>query len=139
MLNVTIRGLIEQELLREAAKLFNRKLYFECHDLLEEAWTERRGEEKEFLQALIHLSVGMYHLATDNPKGARNLLSRSLEALSRYEPQAYGVDLIPLVANARICLEKAERALAGEAVEWEASDIPQICLTPAANKPSESN
>jgi predicted metal-dependent hydrolase len=48
-------------LLSDAADLFNRKLYFECHELLEDAWRESRGEEKQFLQGLIMLSVAMYH------------------------------------------------------------------------------
>jgi predicted metal-dependent hydrolase len=57
---------IDRALLLRAAKLFNRKLYFECHDLLEEAWSEARGEDRDLLQALIHVSVGLYHVAAGN-------------------------------------------------------------------------
>ncbi|HJS73266.1 MAG TPA: DUF309 domain-containing protein, partial [Vicinamibacteria bacterium] len=58
--------MIERDLLLRAAELFNKKMYFECHDLLEEAWSEAKGEDRELLQALIHVSVGLYHVAAGN-------------------------------------------------------------------------
>jgi uncharacterized protein YyaL (SSP411 family) len=47
----------QSELLRRAGWLLNRKLYFECHDILEEAWSESRGEEREFLHPVPHRRV----------------------------------------------------------------------------------
>ena len=31
--------------------LFNRRFYYECHDLWEEVWAEAKGKEKLFYQA----------------------------------------------------------------------------------------
>lgn len=116
--------MIERDLLLRAAELFNKKLYFECHDLLEEAWSEAKGEDREFLQSLIHVSVGLYHVAAGNHKGAQSLLGQGISGLQPFLPERHGLDLVTLVAGARRCLEKTERALAGEAIEWEAVDVP---------------
>lgn len=117
-----------RKLLEEAAELFNRKHYFECHDLLEEVWSGERGELKDFLQGLIQLAVGMYHLSNDNAKGAVHLLERAGTRLQGFAPDAYGVDLPPLLERASVCLAKSRRRLAGETVDWDASDVPRMEL-----------
>jgi hypothetical protein len=117
---------IDREVLERASDLFNRKLYFECHDILEEAWSEARGEDRAFLQSLIHLSVGLYHLAAGNHAGAKSLLERGLEGVSPFLPERDGLDLSSLVERARRCLRKTERALSGEKIEWEPADVPRM-------------
>ena len=116
--------------LAEAARLFNAKLYFEAHDTLEDAWQDARGVERAFFQALIHVSVGMYHVAAANHEGAVNLLSRALEALARFAPSTAGLDVTALVDAASICLEKSNKLLAGESVEWASEDVPRMEFGP---------
>jgi predicted metal-dependent hydrolase len=121
--------MIERDLLLRAAELFNKKLYFECHDLLEEAWSDAKGDDRDFLQSVIHVSVGLYHVAAGNHKGAQSLLARGVEGLARFLPEREGVDLAALSRGARRCLEKTERALAGETIEWEAADVPILTVS----------
>jgi len=118
----------ERTLLTEAARLFNDKLYFEAHDYLEDAWQDARGEERAFLQALIHVCVGMYHVAAANHQGAVNLLSRALDALARFAPSRDGLDVAALTDKGAICLDKSRRLLEGESVEWVAGDVPRMEL-----------
>jgi predicted metal-dependent hydrolase len=115
-----------RDLLVRASDLFNRKLFFECHDLLEERWSGSRGEEREFLQALIHLSVGLYHIAAGNHVGARNLLERAISGLEPFAPERSGLDVSALLSRARVCLGKTKSALAGETIEWSADDVPEM-------------
>ena len=122
--------MIDRALLLRASDLFNRKLYFECHDLLEEAWSEAKGEDHDLLQSLIHVSVGLYHVAAGNHKGAKSLLERGVLGLEAFLPTGVtraardGLDLLGLSRQARRCLEKTERALAGERIDWEVEDVP---------------
>ena len=58
-------------LLERGIALFNHGEYFECHEVLEAAWTPERGPRRFFLQSLIHMAVGFYHSERGNPKGAR--------------------------------------------------------------------
>jgi predicted metal-dependent hydrolase len=121
--------MMDRPLLARAADLFNRKLYFECHDLLEDAWTGERGRERDFLQGLIHLAVGMYHLAADNYEGAVSQLGRGVHQLEPFSPEQDGLDVDALLATTRRCLAKAERALGRtDAIEWHAEDIPRMEL-----------
>lgn len=117
--------------LAEAARLFNDKLYFEAHDYLEDGWREARGDERAFLQALIHVSVGMYHVAAANHRGAVNLLSRAIEALGPFAPAREGLNVARLLDKATVCLEKSRRLVAGESVEWTGEDVPRMELGPA--------
>lgn len=72
---------------------FNDGLFYECHDTLEEVWSGLRGPSRGFLQGLIQVAVGFYHLGNDNRVGAERLLGRALKRLERY-PQGYaGLDL----------------------------------------------
>lgn len=121
----------DRALLAEAARLFNDKLYFEAHDFLEDAWQDARGDERAFLQALIHVSVGMYHVAATNHQGAVNLLSRGVDALESFAPETDDLDVEGLVKKATVCLDKSKRLLAGEAVEWAPEDVPRMELAPA--------
>lgn len=113
-------------LLVRASELFNDKLYFECHDFLEEAWADERGEEKDFLQGLISISVGMYHVAAGNHQGAVNLLERGVSRLQTFSPERGGLDVASLLGKARVCLEKSRSALSGEEFSWEAEDVPRM-------------
>jgi hypothetical protein len=62
------------DVLAAAAALFDAHLYFEVHELLEPAWREAEGGEREALQGLIQVAVGYQHLANGNFAGARALL-----------------------------------------------------------------
>ena len=68
--------------------LFNRGEFFEAHEVLEDVWRELHGPEKDFLQAVIQVAVGLHHYSTGNIVGARSLLARSGRKLADY-PSAY--------------------------------------------------
>jgi predicted metal-dependent hydrolase len=57
------------ELLQRGIRLFNDGAFFQCHEVLEEAWTTEQGPRRVFLQALIHLAVGGYHHERANRAG----------------------------------------------------------------------
>lgn len=83
------------ELLVAAATLFDAHLYFEVHELLEPAWREAEGAEREALQGLIQIAVGYQHLANRNFAGARALLDEGLRriegrTLDGLELEAFG-------------------------------------------------
>ncbi len=75
---------------------FNDRLFFECHDTLEEAWSGVRGAPRDFFQGLIQAAVAFYHLGNGNRPGAAALLRRALARLDRYPDRYAGVELAPL-------------------------------------------
>src|SRR5712692_7129514 len=87
-----ITGSREQALFRRGMELFNRREFFECHEVLEEIWTPARGPERHFLQALIHFAVGFYHHGRGNQAGAERQLRKGLRKLAPYLPCYETVD-----------------------------------------------
>lgn len=77
----------------EGIRLFNEEEFFECHDILEELWTETMGSERLFYQGLIQASVAMFHFGNENLGGARKLYHSSTEKLAPYAPCFMNLDL----------------------------------------------
>jgi Domain of unknown function (DUF309) len=69
------------DVLDAAAALFDARLYFEVHELLEPSWRDAEGGEREALQGLIQVAVGYQHLANGNFAGARALLEEGRRRL----------------------------------------------------------
>ena len=97
----------QEKLLREGIRLFNGEQFFECHEVLEEAWLEATGPQKIFLQGLIQVAVSLYHLRQENFVGARRLLTAGLEKLSAFEIVPKEID----VSRLREALEPLRRQL----------------------------
>jgi hypothetical protein len=58
-----------------AAALWNERLFFEVHEVLEAVWKGAQGAERQALQGLIQIAVAFHHLAHGNRRGARTLLA----------------------------------------------------------------
>jgi len=71
---------------RRGIELFNAGEFYECHEVLEDAWRPSGGAERYFLQALIHFAVGFYHHRQGNPVGAELQLRKGLRKLAGYLP-----------------------------------------------------
>jgi predicted metal-dependent hydrolase len=89
-------------------ELLNSGEFFECHEVLEEIWTPERGPRRLFLQGLIHVAVGCYHVQRGNPVGASRQLRKALRKLEPYLPWCEGVDTEELCREARAVLQCVE-------------------------------
>ena len=78
--------------LGQAALLFDGRLYFEVHELLEPYWLRAAGRERETLQGLIQVAVGFHHLSNGNGAGARALLHDGAAKLFAREIGGIAVD-----------------------------------------------
>lgn len=67
---------------QRAAALWDRQLFFEVHEVLEEVWQRTTGFERQALQGLIQIAVAFHHLAHGNVRGARKLLAEGRERLA---------------------------------------------------------
>lgn len=93
------------DLLSRGIELFNRRAFFECHEVLEDLWRPMRGPRRLFLQGVIHLAVGFYHHQQANPPGAERQLRKGLKKLAGYLPEFDGVNTALLYREALACLE----------------------------------
>ncbi|MFQ5897083.1 MAG: DUF309 domain-containing protein [Candidatus Methylomirabilia bacterium] len=96
-----------REVLGEAAALFDARLHFEVHELLEPCWLRAERGEREILQGLIKVAVGYHHLATGNVSGARMLLKEGSDKL--VARSLAGLDVGAFALGVRRSLEAVER------------------------------
>ncbi|MEE9234589.1 MAG: DUF309 domain-containing protein [Candidatus Acidoferrales bacterium] len=90
----------KQETFWRGIDCFNRRKFFECHEVLEEIWLQEPETEKPFYQGLIQVAAGFHQLLEKkNPRGAASLLRRGMKKLEPYPPHSHGLDLAALLAQ----------------------------------------
>jgi len=117
---------VNEEQFQRGIDEFNRGCFFECHDTLEDLWHETRGADRLFLQGLIQVSVGFYHLLNRNYKGATSQFTRGLNKLEQYSPAHRGIELEGFMKSVVSWLALAERGLIGEQAEIDETKIPKL-------------
>jgi predicted metal-dependent hydrolase len=89
---------------------FNRELFYESHDVLEELWlTQRQGPNDGFYKALIQLAGAFVHLQKDRLRPAAALFKLARSYLRNYPPQHEGLDVTGLCTLIEAWLAKLER------------------------------
>ena len=89
----------QKQLLEKGIQLFNAGQFFDCHEVLEEAWVEASGEQKIFLQGLIQAAVSLHHLKRKNLVGARRLLDAGIQKLGNFTPHQESLDVANLLEH----------------------------------------
>ncbi|HZS44303.1 MAG TPA: DUF309 domain-containing protein [Blastocatellia bacterium] len=80
----------------EALKLFNKGLYFESHEELEQLWVKLpKGADKTFYQAIIHIAAAFLHRSRERAKPALSQYRRACEKLRSLNQDEYRGVLIP--------------------------------------------
>lgn len=87
--------------LKRFIELFNDKIFFDAHEVLEDLWIETEGELKDYYKGLIQCSVAFVHLERGNYKGAKKLFRTSCEYLSQYDGVLEGIDVDRLLRDFR--------------------------------------
>lgn len=85
---------------------FNRRQFFEAHEVWEEIWKATPGPEREAYQGLIQLAVACLHLTRSNVSAAEYEVGRAREHLSRFLPTTLGIDLAGLLEQVETCVAR---------------------------------
>lgn len=78
---------------KKGIALFNEGLFFEAHEIWEEAWNEAEGNEKRLLQALIQIAVAFLKWQSDIPGGAVKMHRMAMERLAALPDSCLGLDV----------------------------------------------
>jgi len=93
-----------RDLYRRGLDLYNRGLFFESHEALEELWRAAPPSERLFLQSLIHFAVAFHHHQRKNPTGAARQLRKALRKLAGYLPAHGGLNTAALYREGQAAL-----------------------------------
>ena len=87
-------------------RLFNEEEFFECHDVLEELWSEATGPEKKFIQGLIQASIALFHFGNENFGGAKKLYISARKNLDPFGQQFMGIELGEFLKDFQKCFQE---------------------------------
>ena len=74
----------------EALRLFNKGLYFESHEELEQLWVKLpKGPDKTFYQAIIHIAAAFLHRSRERAKPAFAQYRRAYDKLQGLNQNEY--------------------------------------------------
>ena len=90
---------------------FNRQLYYESHDVLEDLWLEVKGDRCFFFyKGLIQLAGAFVHLKKGKLNPAARLFRLSLKNISNFQPVTLELDVKTLVSRMNQWLEVLEKS-----------------------------
>lgn len=115
----------EDPRLQKGIDEFNQRLFFECHETLEEIWLEEHGDDRRFYQGVIQIAAGYFKWQQGVPAGAVKLWRMGLEKIEPYGPVYLGVDLASLAEIVKEHLRELESAQQ-RGSEWPALDFPTL-------------
>ena len=90
----------------EGIRLFNERLFYECHEEIEHEWHAERGEIRLLYQGILQIGVGFHHARNGNHRGAVLLLTDGIAKVSRFVPRCLGIETGRLVAESQGCLDR---------------------------------
>ncbi len=72
--------------------LFNRREFFDAHEVWEGLWHECHAPDRRFYQSLIQAAVALHHWGNGNWRGARRLFQSGRNYMSAYPRRHLGLD-----------------------------------------------
>jgi predicted metal-dependent hydrolase len=112
--------------------LFNRRDFFEAHEVWEDLWQECCGPERRFYQGLIQAAVGLLHFGNGNVRGAVKLYRSSRDYMGRYGSPYLGLDTDAFWRQMEECFAEVLAAAGTDArPPLRPELIPEIRLDPA--------
>ena len=89
----------------EGLKLFNKKEYFECHDVIETLWlrTPKGDRHRDLYKGVIQAAAAIYQWDRGVHSGAEGLYKSSLNYLKDYGPRALGLDVSAMIREMKKC------------------------------------
>jgi hypothetical protein len=117
-------------LLLEGITLFNQGEYFECHEVIEQAWNEEKSSVRVMFQGVLQIGVACHHIQNKNWRGAMKLLERGLPKTRRFAPTCMGLDLAKLLADAEAIRQELIRLGPDWQGEFDGQLFPTIQFMP---------
>jgi len=109
--------------------LFNRREYFACHEVLEDAWNAEPEPIRILYKGILQVGVGCYHLLRGNYIGAMAKLASGADYLEPFAPNCMSIDIAGLIAASRHLRVAVEAAGPTETATVDRALLPQITIS----------
>src|SRR6266571_2045597 len=128
-----LRSIIVKSL-EEGIALFNRRQFFEAHEVWEDGWRIADGGDRLLLHGLIQVAAGFHKLQCGQPGGCAARLSKGAEKLASV--RSGGEDRLAsraLLEAVEAWRETAVRMVETESTEYNAAALPVLPAPPAGH------
>lgn len=110
---------------------FNRRDFFEAHEVWESIWLDCAGPERRFIQGLIQAAVALYHYGNGNVRGAAKLYRTGRAYMEAYASPYLGLDRAAFWQQMERCFAPVLAAADPDrALRPDETLIPTITLDP---------
>lgn len=109
---------------------FNRRDFFEAHEVWEDLWHVSFPPERRFIQSLIQAAVALFHFGNGNVRGAGRLYQSSKDYAQPYLPTYLGMDVAGFWRRMDECFAGMAPGTTVEKVELNDALMPSIQLDP---------
>ena len=89
----------KKKLFKKGIDCFNQRNYYDAHEYWEELWSEYYLPDANFIQGLIQLSVGYFHISNLNINGARGLLNKCRPKLLEFSPEYKTLNVLHILES----------------------------------------
>ena len=96
----------KEQLVKDGVSYFNNERFWECHEALEGAWKQSKGEEKELIQGLILVAAALVHYQKAEDDICLSVLGRALEKLHDKSGQYCRINVDDVKQNVLTMLDK---------------------------------
>ena len=98
----------KEQLVNDGISYFNNERFWECHEALEGAWKQSKGEEKELIQGLILVAAALVHYQKAEDDICLSVFGRALEKLHDKSGQYYKINVDDVKQKVIEMLDKKE-------------------------------
>ena len=98
----------KKQLVKDGVSYFNNERFWECHEALEGAWKQSKGEEKELIQGLILVAAALVHYQKAEDDICLSVFGRALEKLHDKSGQYYKINVDDVKQKVIEMLDKKE-------------------------------
>ena len=109
---------IKDELFKNGLNAFENHQFYDAHEYWEDLWSDYRLVDAKFIQGLIQLSVGYFHISNSNKNGARGLLNKCIPKLIDYRPEYRNIDIENILTSVNKTLEYLEKIEDMKDFDW---------------------
>ena len=96
---------IKKDLFEKGLEAYNNKNFYDAHEYWEDLWSDYVLHDAKFIQALIQLSVGYFHITNSNINGANGLLRKCIPKFEMYLPEKRGINIEKILIQVNASLE----------------------------------
>ncbi|HLI46046.1 MAG TPA: DUF309 domain-containing protein [Geobacterales bacterium] len=103
-----LTGQTFENIFETSKKFFNEERFWEVHEMLENIWRNKKGDEKKILHGLILLAAAFVHHQKNRNEVALSILKRSYEELKNYSLNYNGFDISLIKKKMAEMIEKGQ-------------------------------